>query len=189
MLGKLNDVVAAFAQCGHLDRKHAESVEQILPKLAVDDEFFEIAIGRRNDPHVNGPRNVVADSFEFTFLQYTQQFALQFERNLAYLVEEYRAAVGKLKATGAELIFATTTPYPPGTGPARLPADAKLYNDVALKVMKANDITVNDLYALVDGRLAELQQPVNVHFKREGNAVMARQVAECIQDALMERKE
>lgn len=96
--------------------------------------------------------------------------------------------VGKLKATGATLIFATTTPYPDGVKPARRPADARRYNDIAREIMKANGIQVNDLYALVDGRLPELQKPKNVHFNPKGNAVIAAQVVEAIQGTLKEGK-
>ena len=77
--------------------------------------------------------------------------------------------VKKLKATGAKLIFATTTPYPDGCKPTRLPADAQLYNEVATKVMEANNIPVNDLNSLVKDRLDELQRKANVHFNKAGN--------------------
>ncbi|MCM2371261.1 sulfatase-like hydrolase/transferase [Aporhodopirellula aestuarii] len=92
--------------------------------------------------------------------------------------------VGKLKDTGAKLIFATTTPYPDGVKPARLPADAKLYNDIALEIMKANEIEVNDLYALCEGRLEELQHPKNVHFNRAGQELQSKAVAAAIEAAL-----
>ncbi|MEI6891444.1 MAG: SGNH/GDSL hydrolase family protein [Pontiella sp.] len=91
----------------------------------------------------------------------------------------------KLKATGAKLIFATTTPYPAGPqGPARDPADAKRYNDIALKIMQANGVQVNDLYALCDGKLDELQLSKNVHFKPAGRELQAKAVAEVIEAVL-----
>ncbi len=40
---------------------------------------------------------LVADAFEFAFLQDAQKLRLQLQGNLADFVEEYRAAVGKLK--------------------------------------------------------------------------------------------
>jgi len=104
-----------------------------------------------------------------------------YERNL-------REIVGKLKATGAKLIFAPTTPFPPGTSPARLPEDARRYNDIALRIMEANRVGVNDLYALVAGRLEGLQNPQNVHFNQRGNDVLADRVAHSIQQALRDRK-
>jgi acyl-CoA thioesterase-1 len=56
--------------------------------------------------------------------------------NLEILVEQ-------LKATGAKLIFATTTPFPAGVKPFRLPEDAAKYNAAALGVIRANNIQVN----------------------------------------------
>lgn len=103
-----------------------------------------------------------------------------YKRNLTELV-------GKLKATGATLIFAATTPFPDGTRPARLPADAERYNDVAMEIMKANNIRVNNLYGLAKERLAELQHPKNVHFTRKGSAVLGDQVVQCIDRALEDR--
>ncbi len=103
-----------------------------------------------------------------------------YRKNLAELV-------GKLKATGAQLIFATTTPYPAGVKPARLPADAALYNEIALEIMADNGVAVNDLHGVVDGRLNELQLPKNVHFKGKGNAVMSERVAGVIAGALKKK--
>ena len=94
-----------------------------------------------------------------------------YKRNLMEVVE-------KLKATKAKLIFATTTPYPdkPG-GPLRRANQPKKYNKVALKIMKKNDIMINDLYSFALPRLTELQQPNNVHFYKEGSRALAEQVA------------
>ncbi len=98
--------------------------------------------------------------------------------------ENLTALVGKLKATGAKLIFATTTPYPDGVKPARLPANAKVYNDIAVKIMSANGIEVNDLYALCEGQLDKLQHPKNVHFNRAGQELQGKAVAAAI-DAVL----
>ena len=61
-----------------------------------------------------------------------------YEANLWSLVKD-------LKATGAVLIWATTTPVPAGE-PGRIQGDAKKYNAVALEMMKAEKIRVNDLH-------------------------------------------
>lgn len=96
-----------------------------------------------------------------------------YEKNMNILAKQ-------LKSTGAKLIFATTTPYPAGVKPCRIPEDAVKYNKVAQKIMNKNGIKVNDLYSLVLPRLKELQKPVNVHFKPEGSKVLAEQVAQSI---------
>jgi len=101
----------------------------------------------------------------------------QYEQNL-------RAIVATLKTTGAKLIFATTTPFPSGTRPYRDPQDAVLYNDIALKVMKENDIPVDDLYGFALPKLGTIQQPANVHFSKEGSEVLGKEVARHIRAAL-----
>jgi len=94
--------------------------------------------------------------------------------------------VKQLKATGAKLIFATTTPFPAGVKPFRLPEDAARYNAAALGVIRANNIQVNDLYQLVLPKRNTLQKRRNVHFNEEGSKVLGEQVADVILTALGE---
>ena len=115
-----------------------------------------------NDPHQSSPR--------------------QYKKNLKYIVKT-------LKATGAKLIFATTTPYPDDVkGPLRKAGMPKVYNDIALKIMKKNNVLVNDLHAFVLPQMAELQRPVNVHFHEEGSKALGKQVANIIQEQISKDK-
>jgi hypothetical protein len=104
-------------------------------------------------------------------------------------LEEYdanlRIIVAKLKASGAKLIFATTTPYPdkPG-GPLRRADQPIEYNEVALRIMKENNIEVNDLHAFTLPRMNELLLPNNVHFRPSANLELAQKVAKNIKGAL-----
>jgi acyl-CoA thioesterase-1 len=91
--------------------------------------------------------------------------------------------VGKLKATGAKLIWATTTPVPEGAG-GRVKDDEVKANVLAAEVMKANGVAVDDLYAKMLPNLQQYQRPANVHFNDEGYAFLAKQVAESIVEAL-----
>lgn len=100
-----------------------------------------------------------------------------YTKNLAIITE-------KLKQTGSPLIFATTTPYPNGVKPARLPANAVAYNEKAIEIMKKNDVQVNDLYNHILPHLKKLQRPVNVHFSPEGSLHLARKVAKNILEKL-----
>ena len=91
----------------------------------------------------------------------------------------------KLKASGAKLIFATTTPVAVGTDkPPRSPDAPPRYNEAALKIMAANGVKINDLYAFALPQLDKLQQPKNVHFKPEGSKALAEQVAKAIEAEL-----
>lgn len=105
-------------------------------------------------------------------------------------LEAYRAnlieIVDALEATGATLIFATTTPFPSGVRPHRDPEDAARYNEAAVEIMRSRGIGVDDLYAFAQGRLEEIQQPVNVHFTREGSALLGEQVVRSLRAAMVE---
>lgn len=106
------------------------------------------------------------------------------QADLATYTANLKVLVQQLKATGATLIFATTTPYPSGVKPRRIPEDAARYNAAALEIMKANSIEVNDLYGLALPNLRTLQRRRNVHFTPEGSKVLGKQVAARIQAAL-----
>jgi len=93
------------------------------------------------------------------------------------------ALVKKLKATGAKLIWATTTPVPEGAD-GRIKEDEVKANAIAAEVMKANGVAVDDLYACVLPKLKEYQRPKNVHFTDEGYAFLGKQVADSIVAAL-----
>jgi acyl-CoA thioesterase-1 len=113
-----------------------------------------------------------------------------------------------MELSDAELIFATTTPIPPGAG-ARVAGDEAVYNQVAFAVMEELDVTVNDLCAYVmehqknhplrplsekptspekvEPRPDDIQLPFNVHFTKEGSDQLAALVAEHIKEALAQR--
>jgi acyl-CoA thioesterase-1 len=99
-----------------------------------------------------------------------------YEKNLEQLVS-------RMKKTGAKLIFATTTPVPPGAD-ARIKGDEEKYNAIATGVMKKHGVAIDDLYAFSLPKLAEIQLPANVHFKPEGSKELGKQVAAEIQKAL-----
>lgn len=99
-----------------------------------------------------------------------------------------RELVGRLRATGAALVWATTTPVPNGgvISPTRRFGSIEEYNAVARKVMEGNGVRVNDLNALIAPRLATLQKPNDVHFTEAGSEVLAGAVAKAIGEALSE---
>jgi len=102
----------------------------------------------------------------------------QYEQNLRQLVD-------RMTATGAKLIWCTTTPVPEDVGgPARTPEDVIAYNEVAKAIMDERGIAVDDLYSFALPQIAEIQQPANVHFTEEGYKVLATQVAASIEAAL-----
>jgi lysophospholipase L1-like esterase len=96
----------------------------------------------------------------------------EYEKNLRELAK-------RLKATGAKLIWATTTPVPDGDK-GRNAGDELRYNAVAEKIMKENGVAVDDLHAAVLPRLKDFQSPGNVHFNAKGSEFLAEQVAASI---------
>jgi len=102
----------------------------------------------------------------------------QYEANLETIV-------ARLEQTGAEVIWASTTPVPdPVNGPARRSEDVVRYNAIAASIMHAHGIAIDDLYEFALPQLDKIQLPANVHFSPEGSAVLARQVAASIEAAL-----
>jgi lysophospholipase L1-like esterase len=98
----------------------------------------------------------------------------EYEKNLENIVT-------RLKATGAKLVWATTTPVPgPASKLARITEDVPLYNAAAQRVMQKNHIPIDDLYAFALPRLAEIQRPENVHYTDAGYDALAKQVAASI---------
>jgi len=138
----------------------------------------------------NGKRDVIHFNFGLHDLKFiddqgkntppekgrVQVSAADYEKNLETIV-------GRMKKTGAKLIFATTTPVPPGE-PQRIKGDERKYNDIARRVMQKHGVAIDDLCAFCEPRLAELQLPANVHFKPEGSKQLAAQVAASILQAL-----
>ncbi len=101
----------------------------------------------------------------------------EYEKNLAELVTQ-------LKATGAKLIWCSTTPVVPGTS-GRQPDDVLKYNEAAARVMKAAGVPINDLHAHALPQLGDGKQlPTNVHFSPAGSKMLAEKVAAEIEAAL-----
>ncbi len=100
--------------------------------------------------------------------------------------KQLRAIVKQLKQTDAKLIFCSTTPVPTGVSPHRDPTDPAKYNAVAAKIMKENDIAIDDLYTFANSRSSEIQRANNVHFSPDGSKALATQVVKSIREALDE---
>ncbi|MGB0768090.1 MAG: SGNH/GDSL hydrolase family protein, partial [Phycisphaeraceae bacterium] len=106
-----------------------------------------------------------------------QQVAIeQYQENLDKLVKQ-------LKQTGATLIWRNTTPVPEGAK-GRVPGDAVRYNAAAARVMEEHSIATHDLYTFAKENEAEIQQPRNVHYTREGSKRLAEEVVKAIKSAM-----
>ena len=89
--------------------------------------------------------------------------------------------VARLKATGAKVVFATTTPIQEDLTKKQNPATAVVErNAAAIEIMKKNQVPVDDLFTAITPKLAEYQNVKDVHFKEEGYDYLGKAVAENI---------
>ncbi len=102
----------------------------------------------------------------------------QYLKNLQELVNQ-------MKATGAKLIFATTTPTPTKLSRATRRFDSiPSRNEIAVKLMKENGVAIDDLYAVVLPVQEKIQRSGDVHFAPEGYDVLSTAVANSIEAEL-----
>ncbi|MFA7159890.1 MAG: SGNH/GDSL hydrolase family protein [Kiritimatiellia bacterium] len=103
----------------------------------------------------------------------------QWEQALAGVIKLMRA-----EGKGAKIIWASTTPTvsPDNT---RL---VKEFNAIAARVMKENNIPVNDLFALMDPLDRNQYWTDNCHHSPEGRKIAAKQVAAVIRENLGAKK-
>jgi lysophospholipase L1-like esterase len=106
----------------------------------------------------------------------------QYARNL-------RTLVAQMKATGATLIFATTTPVPMGgvLSPTRKFDSIPERNQTAAQVMRETGVAINDVYAVMLPVQDKVGRPNDVHYQPEGYEVLAKAVAASIEAALATR--
>lgn len=99
-----------------------------------------------------------------------------FEKRLTKIIK-------RLKKTKAKLIFANITHVTGGWG--RRKGDDVEYNKIIEKVMKANDVEINDLNKLTAAFSSKLYKSKgNVHFTAEGYKKIAKQVSDRIEQAI-----
>lgn len=100
----------------------------------------------------------------------------EYERNLHELI-------GRLRKTGATLIFATTTPVSADLH-AYVKGSEIPYNNIAERVMREEGVAIDDLWAFTLPQIGALQIPGNPHFSTHGYEVIAAHVAKTIEKAL-----
>lgn len=103
---------------------------------------------------------------------------------ISLTIEQYAAnlekILKKLEASGAQVIWASTTLVPEGES-GRVAGDEVRYNAAAAAVMKRSNVPINDLYSLTrEWAGAHSSGPSDVHYKSTGNQLLGKQVAEAI---------
>ena len=101
-----------FTPIFHIRQSHrddAQTIKQILAKLAMLDGLFQIKIAGRHQAYIN--RNVLAsaDAPDDALLQNAQQFHLQVRRQGVNFVEEDCAALGFFKQSATRFVRPSAT--------------------------------------------------------------------------------
>lgn len=95
---------------------------------------------------------------------------------LADYASRLEQLVERMQQTGAKLVWANTTPIPDVAN--KYTAESIIQrNATAAVVMQKHKIAIDDLYSAIYPRLAELQNPNDVHFTAAGNEFLGQQVA------------
>ena len=109
----------------------------------------------------------------------------EYEQNL-------RTLVSRLKATGAKMIWASTTPLMGRIDQGGIwveGAEIPARNDIARQVMNDNGILINDLYEAMLPHAPRLHTEDGCHFTPEGYAFLAQHVAESVERILKANEE
>ena len=104
------DVGMALAQRRNANGIDIEAVHQVTPETAGPHRLLQVDVGGGHQPHIDFARGLATHAFDFTFLQYAQQFGLGRHWQLTHLVEQQGAAVGTLEASGARGVCAGVGP-------------------------------------------------------------------------------
>jgi lysophospholipase L1-like esterase len=99
-------------------------------------------------------------------------------------VRRLEAIVARLEKTGAKLVWASTTPIPDNPAQKQTARSIVEQNALAAEVMRKHGIPTADLFAAITPRLADLQNPHDVHFTGAGYEFLGAQVAAAIRAAL-----
>ena len=120
------------------------------------------------------------------------------DSRIATPIEEYRENIEilfeKMSATGANLIWVSTTPVPEENLRHRRDEDVVAYNKTAAEIASTHGAEICDLYSLVKPKITpawrKKNDPNEVHFSRElGSPFLGKQVAAAVTNALEKSKE
>jgi lysophospholipase L1-like esterase len=95
--------------------------------------------------------------------------------------------IKRMQATGAALVWASTTPIPDDPKTGQTAASIVDRNAAAAMLMADRGVAIDDLFGFITPHLAEVQPPNDVHFTGKGYDLLGRQVAESILTALPNR--
>ena len=93
------NIFTARPQRRQRDWKHIQTVVEVATKFVPFRHFNQISVGGSYEADVHLMSPTAAQALEFLFLQDTQQFGLQRQRNVSHLIQEEGPLVGHFEAT------------------------------------------------------------------------------------------
>ena len=87
-VGQQGDIGQALAQRRHDQVEEVEPVIKVFPELSLPDHLFEIAVGGGYQAEIHMAWRAAAQLLDLVFFQHAQQFCLEREGHLAYLVQK-----------------------------------------------------------------------------------------------------
>src|ERR1043165_8581639 len=90
-----SEVRRALPERGYVDRNNIQTMKQVVAEGAVRNHLLQVAIGRGNYANADGDLSLFADRQHSIFLQDAEQLRLQRQVQVANLVQEQHAAIGR----------------------------------------------------------------------------------------------
>src|SRR5688572_27205352 len=91
------DVVFPFSERRCLDRKHVQTIKQVLTESPRHNGGLQITIRGGDEPNVDADGLRSSNTFEFPFLEYSQERDLRLRQEFTNFVQENRSAIGQFK--------------------------------------------------------------------------------------------
>jgi pimeloyl-ACP methyl ester carboxylesterase/lysophospholipase L1-like esterase len=103
---------------------------------------------------------------------------------LADYTQRLEQIVARLEATGARLMWASTTPIPDNPETKQTAASIVERNQAGAEIMRRHGVLTDDLFTFITPHLADAQNPNDVHFTAQGYELLGHWVAGAIEAAL-----
>jgi acyl-CoA thioesterase-1 len=158
-----------------------------LHRIPVNGGATEVGLAKIDSWLGKGKWDVIHFNFGLHDAKYTSPTEQRASREV--YIKHLKTLIDRMKATGARLIFATTTPVPEmlqygkATG-NRVFDSIPDRNALACELMRKNGVAINDLHTLIAQSPPGLGREHDVHYTPEGYAVLAKAVAASIETQL-----
>ena len=90
-------IFSALTQGRNHYRKNVETIVKVAAELLLGNQTRQVGIGSSDEANIHALRARAAEALELLFLQNTQQFWLELERDISHLVEKEGTPVGELE--------------------------------------------------------------------------------------------